>query len=62
MIPFGTDVIYITRYFLISHVEFSLSDRRDGHGVKMGTDKHISDVLNSDRKTNGKPSTWNFKE
>jgi hypothetical protein len=43
-------------------VEFSLSDRLDGHGVNMGTDKDFSDMLNSRGKTNGKPSTWNIKE
>jgi len=51
--PFGTAAMYITRSFLISHMLFSLSDRWDGHGVRMGTDKDFSGLLNFGGEING---------
>jgi hypothetical protein len=34
----------------------------DGHGVKVGTDKAFSGLLNFGGETNGKHSTWNTEE
>jgi len=41
---------------------FSLSDRWNGYGVKMGRDKDFSGLLNFGGETNGKHPTWNTEE
>jgi len=46
----------------LSHMVYSLSDRWDGNGVKMGTDKNFSGLLNFGGEINGKHPTWNNEE